>query len=206
MAAIFTHHHPAAQQSLWVGCGDGGPLLDGRQALCSLLGARGSHIWRLEIADGCDISCPPIWQEIFHFAITMIFAQETNTLKWQTEIIEDLIFYFIFTYLFSYDALCYLQINWNTTINKSFFDLNSHQFFFFNLYVNLNVLKFRVLFTIKMAFFYFKNKNKRKTRNYKTPRGEHRQDTLRHTSQQDPLWPTSQNIGNNSKNKQMGSN
>ena len=28
---------------------------------------------------------------------------------------------------------------------------------------------------------------KRKTRNYKTPRGEHRQNTLRHTSQQDPL-------------------
>ena len=43
-------------------------------------------------------------------------------------------------------------------------------------------------------------------RNYKTPRGEHRQNTLRHTSQQDPLWPTSQNIGNKSKNKQMGPN
>ena len=26
-----------------------------------------------------------------------------------------------------------------------------------------------------------------KTRNYKTPRGEHRQNTLRHKSQQDPL-------------------
>ena len=33
-----------------------------------------------------------------------------------------------------------------------------------------------------------------------------RQNTLRHTSQQDPLWPTSQNIGNKSKNKQMGPN
>ena len=30
-------------------------------------------------------------------------------------------------------------------------------------------------------------RSKRKTRNYKTPRGEHRQNTLRHTSQQDPL-------------------
>ena len=30
--------------------------------------------------------------------------------------------------------------------------------------------------------------------------------TLRHTSQQDPLWTTSQNIGNKSKNKQMGPN
>ena len=39
-----------------------------------------------------------------------------------------------------------------------------------------------------------------------TPRGEHRQNTLWHTSQQDPLWPTSQNIGNKSKNKQMGPN
>ena len=29
------------------------------------------------------------------------------------------------------------------------------------------------------------------TRNYKTPRGEHRQNTLWHKSQQDPLWPTS---------------
>ena len=34
----------------------------------------------------------------------------------------------------------------------------------------------------------------------------YRQNTLWHTSQQDPLWPTSQNIGNKSKNKQMGPN
>ena len=45
-----------------------------------------------------------------------------------------------------------------------------------------------------------------KARNYKTPRGKHRQNTLWHKSQQDPLWPTSQNIGNKSKNKQMGPN
>ena len=45
-----------------------------------------------------------------------------------------------------------------------------------------------------------------KTTGYKTPRGEHRQNTLRHKSQQDPLWPTSQNIRNKSKNKQMGPN
>ena len=31
-------------------------------------------------------------------------------------------------------------------------------------------------------------------------------NTLWHKSQQDPLWPTSQNIGNKSKNKQMGPN
>ena len=31
-------------------------------------------------------------------------------------------------------------------------------------------------------------RSKRKTRNYKTPRGEHRQNTLRHKSQQVPLW------------------
>ena len=30
--------------------------------------------------------------------------------------------------------------------------------------------------------------------------------TLLHKSQQDPLWPTFQNIGNKSKNKQMGPN
>ena len=49
-------------------------------------------------------------------------------------------------------------------------------------------------------------RSKRKTRNYKIPRGEHRQKTLWHKSQQDPLWPTSQNIGNKNKNKQMGPN
>ena len=49
-------------------------------------------------------------------------------------------------------------------------------------------------------------KDKCKARNYKTPRGEHRQNTLWHKSQQDPLWSTSQNSGNKSKNKQMGSN
>ena len=32
-------------------------------------------------------------------------------------------------------------------------------------------------------------RSKCKTRNYKTPRGEHRQNTLRHKSQQDPLDP-----------------
>ena len=42
--------------------------------------------------------------------------------------------------------------------------------------------------------------------NYKTPRGEHKQNTFWHKSQQDPLWSTSQNTGNKSKNKQMGSN
>ena len=31
-------------------------------------------------------------------------------------------------------------------------------------------------------------------------------NTIAHKSQQDPLWPTSQNIGNKSKNKQMGPN
>ena len=36
--------------------------------------------------------------------------------------------------------------------------------------------------------------------------GEHRQNTLWHKSQQDSLWPTSQNIGNKSKNKQVGPN
>ena len=42
--------------------------------------------------------------------------------------------------------------------------------------------------------------------NYKTPRGEHRQNTLWHKSQQDPLWPTCQNTGNKSNKKQMGPN
>ena len=43
-----------------------------------------------------------------------------------------------------------------------------------------------------------------KTRNYKTPKGKHRQNTLWHKSQQDPLCPISQSNGNKSKNKQMG--
>ena len=53
---------------------------------------------------------------------------------------------------------------------------------------------------------WIKDLNVRPEKNYITPRGEHRKNTLRHKSQQDPLWPTSQNIGNISKNKQMGSN
>ena len=35
---------------------------------------------------------------------------------------------------------------------------------------------------------------------------KHRQNTLWHKSQQDPLWPISQNNGNKSKNKQIGPN
>ena len=35
---------------------------------------------------------------------------------------------------------------------------------------------------------------------------EHIGKTLQHKSQQDPLWPTSQNTGNRSKNKQVGPN
>ena len=40
----------------------------GSQALCSLLRTL-IHIWRPKITDGCDIFCPLIWQEIFHFTI-----------------------------------------------------------------------------------------------------------------------------------------
>ena len=40
----------------------------------------------------------------------------------------------------------------------------------------------------------------------KTPRGKHRQNTVWHKSQQDPLWPTSEGNRNKSKNKQMGPN
>ena len=40
------------------------------------------------------------------------------------------------------------------------------------------------------------------TRNYKTPRGKHRQSTLWHKSQQYLFWSVSQN--NENKNKQMG--
>ena len=45
-----------------------------------------------------------------------------------------------------------------------------------------------------------------KTRHYKTLREKHRQNTLWHKSQEDPLWPTSQNIGKKSKNKKVGPN
>ena len=38
--------------------------------------------------------------------------------------------------------------------------------------------------------------SKCKSRNYKTPRGKHRQNTLWHKSQQNLLWPTSQRSGN----------
>ena len=45
-----------------------------------------------------------------------------------------------------------------------------------------------------------------KTRHYKTLRGKHRQNTLRHISQQDLFWPTFSSNGNKINNKQMGPN
>ena len=45
-----------------------------------------------------------------------------------------------------------------------------------------------------------------KTRNYKTPRRKHRQNTHLSKSQQDPLWSTFYNNRNKNKNKQMGPN
>ena len=47
-------------------------------------------------------------------------------------------------------------------------------------------------------------RSKCKTRNYKTPRGKHGQNTLWHKSQQDSLCLISQSNGNKRKNKQMG--
>ena len=47
-------------------------------------------------------------------------------------------------------------------------------------------------------------KLKSKARNYKALRGKHRKYTLEYKSQQDPLWSTSENNGN--KSKQMGPN
>ena len=49
-------------------------------------------------------------------------------------------------------------------------------------------------------------KPKCKTRNYKTPRRKHRQNTHLSKSQQDPLWSTFYNNQNKNKNKQMGPN
>ena len=40
----------------------------------------------------------------------------------------------------------------------------------------------------------------------KPPRVKHRQNTLWHKSQQNPVWPTYQSNGNKSENKQMGPN
>ena len=56
---------------------------------------------------------------------------------------------------------------------------------------------------IKINSKWIKNLN---VRNHKTPRGKHRQNTLWHKSQQDPLWPTFQSNGNKSKNKQTEPN
>ena len=68
--------------------------------------------------------------------------------------------------------------------------------------VNLINLECRIKWTNNLLIKKKKKKkdSKHKTRNYTTPRGEHRQNTLWHKSQQDPLWPTSQNIGNKSRN------
>ena len=51
---------------------------------------------------------------------------------------------------------------------------------------------------------YTKINSKCKTRNYKTLRGKHKQNTQWHTAQQDPLWPTSQSKGDKNKSKQVG--
>ena len=47
----------ALQQSLWTVGGD--------SILCIMVLGALIHIWKPEIADGCDISCLLIWQEIF---------------------------------------------------------------------------------------------------------------------------------------------
>ena len=39
----------------------------------------------------------------------------------------------------------------------------------------------------RKKFYFLDKRSKCKTRNYKTPRGEPRQNTLQHKSQQDPL-------------------
>ena len=45
-----------------------------------------------------------------------------------------------------------------------------------------------------------------KNRDYKTLRGQYRQNTFWHKSQQDPLWCTSKSNRNKNKNRQMGPN
>ena len=48
-----------------------------------------------------------------------------------------------------------------------------------------------------------KKRHKCKTRNYKTLRGKHRQNTRWHKAKQDSLWPTSYSNGNKNKSKQV---
>ena len=56
---------------------------------------------------------------------------------------------------------------------------------YFTLY---NGLQFHPSNTIHKNKLKMDKRSKCKTRNYKTPRGEHRENTLRHKSQQDPLY------------------
>ena len=82
----------AHEQSL---CGMAASAGSGLQALCSFLGAL-IHVWSPEITDGCDISCPQIWQEIFHFTIwrnwVWVVANMTPNSNRVTELEAELAF------------------------------------------------------------------------------------------------------------------
>lgn len=36
------------------------------------------HLWRPETADGCDVSCPPTWQQIFSFHSEVVCAHSLS--------------------------------------------------------------------------------------------------------------------------------
>ena len=57
------------------------------------------HIWRPEIAEGCDISCLLIWQEIFSFHKAKAFSQIRSG-NVEGLVHRRILQGFIFTYLY----------------------------------------------------------------------------------------------------------
>ena len=88
--------HPFPQfLSIYLGEGEGG---SGSICWITVLGTL-IHIWRPEIAEGCDISCLLIWQEIFSFHKAKAFSQIRSG-NVEGLIHRRILQGFIFTYLY----------------------------------------------------------------------------------------------------------
>ena len=75
-------------------------------------------------------------------------------------------------------------VGYSPWVTKSQTQLNKYYFHFLSQLINSVVILSNTIHKNKLKM---DKRSKCKTRNYKTPRGEHRKNTLRHKSQQDPL-------------------
>ena len=135
----------AHEQSL---CGMAASAGSGSQALCSLLGAL-IHIWSPEITDGCDISYPRIWQEIFHFTIwrnwVWVVENMTSNSNWVTELETELAFvletvlyigYSQFEFVVLYFCCMHFFFFWCLTNSLHTCGKNRNVFYFISLFLS----------------------------------------------------------------------